>query len=116
MVFTTIDTRMQRYAEEAAIKQMKQVQKTFNAHWGSTNPWQDERHVEIPHFIEDLAKRTPYYKQLAQKFNNRQDSIDYYLNKPHMVKLFDYENGTIEKEMSTLDSIRYMEHFTESSE
>ena len=114
-IYTTIDTRMQRYAEEAAIKQMKQVQKTFNAHWGSTNPWQDERHVEIPHFIEDLAKRTPYYKQLAQKFNNRQDSIDYYLNKPHMVKLFDYENGTIEKEMSTLDSIRYMEHFMHCS-
>jgi penicillin-binding protein 1A len=110
-IYTTLDTRMQKYAEEAAVKQMKQVQKTFNAHWGSTNPWQDERHVEIPNFIEDLAKKTTYYKQLSQKFNGDEDSISYYLNKPHMVKLFDYENGTIEKEMSTLDSIRYMEHF-----
>ena len=110
-IYTTIDTRMQKYAEEAAVKQMKQVQKTFNAHWGSTNPWQDERHVEIPHFIEDLAKKTSYYKVLAQKYDNNQDSIDYYLNLPHKVKLFDYEQGTIEKEMSTMDSIRYMEHF-----
>ena len=110
-IYTTIDTRMQKYAEEAAVKQMKQVQKTFNAHWGSTNPWQDERHVEIPHFIEDLAKKTSYYKMLAQKYDNNQDSIDYYLNLPHKVKLFDYEQGTIEKEMSTMDSIRYMEHF-----
>ncbi len=110
-IYTTIDTRMQKYAEEAAIKQMKQVQRTFNAHWGSTNPWQDEHHVEIPHFIEDLAKKTPYYKMLAQKYDNNQDSIDYYLNLPHKVKLFDYEQGTIEKEISTLDSIRYMEHF-----
>ena len=110
-IYTTIDTRMQQYAEAAAIKQMKQVQKTFNAHWGSTNPWQDERHVEIPHFIEDLAKKTSYYKILAQKYDNNEDSINYYLNLPHKVKLFDYEQGTIEKEMSTMDSIRYMEHF-----
>ena len=110
-IYTTIDTRMQKYAEEAAVKQMKQVQRTFNAHWGSTNPWQDEHHVEIPHFIEDLAKKTPYYKILAQKYDNNQDSIDYYLNLPHKVKLFDYEQGTIEKEISTMDSIRYMEHF-----
>jgi penicillin-binding protein 1A len=110
-IYTTIDTRMQKYAEDAAIKQMKQVQKTFNSHWGSTNPWQDERHIEIPHFIEDLAKKTPYYKLLSQKFDGNEDSINYYLNVPHPVKLFDYEKGYIEKEMSTLDSIRYMEHF-----
>ena len=110
-IYTTIDTRMQRYAEEAAIKQMKQVQKTFNAHWGSTPPWQDEHHVEIPHFIEDLAKKTSYYKMLEEKYDGNQDSIDYYLNLPHKVKLFDYDQGSIEREMSTLDSIRYMEHF-----
>ena len=110
-IYTTLDTRMQKYAEDAAVKQMKQVQKTFNAHWGSTNPWQDERHIEIPHFIEDLAKKTPYYKLLDRKYSGNQDSIDYYQNLPHPVKLFDYENGYIEKEISTLDSIRYMERF-----
>jgi penicillin-binding protein 1A len=110
-IYTTIDTRMQKYAEDAAVKQMKQVQKTFNSHWGNTNPWQDERHIEIPHFIEDLAKKTSYYKLLSQKFNGDKDSINYYLNVPHPVKLFDYEKGYIEKEISTLDSIRYMERF-----
>jgi len=110
-IYTTIDTRMQKYAEDAAVKQMKQVQKTFNSHWGNTNPWQDEYHHEIPHFIEDLAKKTSYYKLLSQKYNGDEDSINYYLNVPHPVKLFDYEQGYIEKEISTLDSIRYMERF-----
>lgn len=110
-IYTTIDTRMQKYAEEAAIKQMKVVQRNFNSHWGNTNPWQDEHHIEIPNFIENLAKKLPIYKILSQKYDGNQDSINYYLNLPHKVKLFDYENGTIEKEMSTLDSIRYMEHF-----
>ena len=32
-IYTTIDTRMQKYAEAAAIKQMKQVQRNFNSHW-----------------------------------------------------------------------------------
>ena len=110
-IYTTLDTRMQRYAEAAAIKQMKQVQNNFRQHWGNTNPWQDERHNEIPGFIEDIAKRQPYYKTLSKKFAGNQDSIDYYLNKPHTVKVFDYEQGTVEREMSTLDSIRYMVRF-----
>ncbi len=113
-IYTTIDSRMQRYAEEAAVKQMKQIQRTFNNHWGSTPPWQDERHVEIPNFIENLAKKTAHYRYLAEKYQS-QDSIDYYLNLPHPVKLFDYEKGIIEQEMSTMDSIRYMEHFLHCS-
>ena len=110
-IHTTIDTRMQEYAEAAANKQMRQIQKNFNQHWGTTNPWQDERHQEIQGFIEDIAKRQPYYKLLLQKFPNQPDSINYYINRPHKVKLFDYDSGTIEREMSMLDSIRYMVRF-----
>lgn len=110
-IYTTLDTRMQKYAEEAALKQMQSVQKNFNNHWGNTNPWQDERHQEIQGFIEDIAQRTVAYKMLKQKFGSNTDSIEYWLNQPHKVKLFDYENGSIEKEMSTMDSIRYMVRF-----
>lgn len=114
-IYTTIDSRMQKYAEEAAIKQMKQVQRNFNNHWGNQEPWQDERHNVIPGFIEGIAKRQPVYKYLLARFPNNPDSIEYYLNRPHKVKLFDYEQGTIEREMSTMDSIRYMVHFMHCS-
>ena len=110
-IYTTIDTRMQKYAEDAAIKQMKQVQRNFRNHWGNNDPWIDETGKVIPNFIEDIAKRQPFYKSLLAKFPNEPDSINYYLHKPHKVKLFDYENGTIEMEMSSLDSIRYMVKF-----
>ena len=33
------------------------------------------------------------------------------MNKPHKVKVFDYEKGSVELEMSTMDSIRYMVKF-----
>ena len=110
-IYTTIDTRMQKYAEQAAKRQMRIIQRNFNNHWSGQNPWQDERHQEIPNFIEDLAKKLPYYKYLSQRYDNNTDSINYYLNLPHPVKLFDYDEGIIEKNISTLDSIRYMERF-----
>ncbi|MBR2202739.1 MAG: transglycosylase domain-containing protein [Prevotella sp.] len=110
-IYTTLDTRMQKYAEDAARKQMKQVQNNFNSHWRGQEPWQDEKHQVIPGFIEDLAKKEPVYAYLDTKYNGNIDSINYYLNLPHTVKLFDYEKGEIEETMSTMDSIRYMVSF-----
>ena len=110
-IYTTLDSRLQKYAEDAAIKQMRQIQRNFNNHWGNQNPWQDENHKEIPNFIEGIVQKQPVYKDLLSRFPNNPDSIEYYLNKPHKVKLFDYENGVIEKEISTMDSIRYMVRF-----
>ena len=107
-IYTTIDTRMQKYAEDAVRKQMKQVQQNFKNHWGKTNPWQDEKHNEIEGFIEGIAQKQPVYKYLQKKFPNDPDSISYHLNKPHKVKVFDYDKGSIEMELSTMDSIRYM--------
>ena len=54
-IYTSLDSRMQAYAEQAVLKQMKVIQQRFDNHWGSTPPWQDRQHREIPHFIEDLA-------------------------------------------------------------
>ena len=70
-IYTTIDTRMQKYAEQAAKRQMRIIQRNFNNHWSGQNPWQDERHQEIPNFIEDLAKKLPYYKYLSQRYDNK---------------------------------------------
>lgn len=110
-IYTTLDTRMQKYAEEAVTKQMRQVQRNFNEHWRGQHPWQDENHKEIPGFIEDIAKKLPLYQKLEARYGENSDSINIELNRPHMVKLFDYEKGEIEMKMSTLDSIRYMVAF-----
>lgn len=114
-IYTTLDTRLQKYAEDAARKQMQQVQRNFNSHWRGQQPWQDENHQVIANFIEDIAKQQPAYKHLTARFPNEPDSVEYYLNKPHTVKVFDYEKGEVEKEMSTMDSIRYMVSFMHCS-
>ena len=114
-IYTTIDTRMQKYAEQAARKQMRQIQRNFDNHWGKQEPWRDENGRLIPNFIMNIAKRQPFYKVLEARFPNQPDSIDFYLNKPHRVKLFDYDKGMIERDMSSLDSIRYMVKFMHCS-
>ncbi|MDY4951433.1 MAG: transglycosylase domain-containing protein [Prevotella sp.] len=113
-IYTTLDSRMQKYAEEAAIKQMKQVQRNFENHWGPWNKrecWIDENGQVIPGFIENIAHRLPTYKMLQARYAGQPDSVEYYMNKPHKVKVFDYEKGFKEMELSTMDSIRYMVHF-----
>ena len=124
-IYTTIDTRMQKYAEDAARKQMKQVQQNFNNHWSihrtqagkgkwlGENPWQDENHKEIPNFIQGIAERQPFYKSLLAKFPNNPDSVNYYYKEwVHPVKVFDYDKGSVTKKMMTSeDSIKYMTTF-----
>lgn len=121
-IYTTIDTRMQKYAEEAAMKQMKQVQRNFDNHWSiyrkeSKNwlrqePWVDENGQPIPNFIQQIAERQPFYKDLLAKFPNNPDSVNYYYKEwVHPVKVFDYEKGTITKDMTSEDSIKYMTTF-----
>lgn len=110
-IYTTLDTRMQRYAERAVQKHMRKNQNNFNNEWPKNREfWCDERHQVIPNFIEGIAKRTSYYAYLKDRFGEDTDSIDFYLNKPHRVKLFDYNDPkhVVYQEMSTMDSIRYM--------
>ncbi|MBQ7495255.1 MAG: penicillin-binding protein [Bacteroidaceae bacterium] len=109
-IYTTLDSRMQRYAEEAAIRQMRTLQQRFDDHWRGQNPWQDQYHREIPGFIENIARRTEHYKYLQQRFPDEPDSVTFYLNQPHRVKLFSYD-GPVFRDISTMDSIRYMVSF-----
>jgi penicillin-binding protein 1A len=121
-IYTTLDSRMQKYAEKAAHEQMKIVQTNFNNHWSiyrkeSKNwlrqaPWRDENGNEIPGFIDQIAQRQPFYKALLARYANHPDSVDYYYRKwVHPVKLFDYDKGTITKDMTSEDSIKYMVTF-----
>ena len=113
-IYTTIDTRLQKYAEEAATKQMRDLQDKFDQHWYGMEPWRDERGEVIPNFIEDLAKKTSTYQALDEKFKGQKDSIDYYMNKPHKLPVFTYD-GIKDTVISSMDSIRYMERFLHCS-
>lgn len=103
-IYTTIDSRMQRYAEESVLKNMEKLQKDFNVYWRGKDPWEREQ----PDLIETLVKKTDYYSDLQRIFPNQPDSVDYYLNKPHLTKVFSYDDKDKMETLSVMDSIRYM--------
>jgi len=110
-IYTTLDSRMQEYAEQAVSEKMKVVQQNFKSHWGDQDCWLDENNQPIANFVEDKARNTPIYHELLARYPNDLDSVNYYMNQPHMVHLFDYENDSLYMEMSSMDSVRYMLHF-----
>ena len=110
-IYVTIDSKMQEYAEDAVHKQMKSLQRNFFEHWSGQNPWRNEDGKELKNFIPQLTKRSSIYKSLDQKFDGDQDSIQKYLDLPKKIKIFDYKEGNKVVIMSSMDSLRYMNHF-----
>ncbi len=106
-IYTTIDSRLQGYAERSIHEKMKTLQKQFENHWGNKNPWTDVDGNELRGFIDTVAKRTDYYKKLSKKYSNNLDSIKFYMNKPHRMKVFAWDKGEKVMVMSSMDSIRY---------
>ncbi len=109
-IYTTIDSRMQKYAEEAVEKHMAYQQELFNEHWDGQNPWRDEKGREIKNFLKNEAKRTNYYKQLKKEYGNDEDKIFEKLNEKKPMKVFSWK-GEIDTTFSTIDSIRYFKNF-----
>lgn len=106
-IYTTLDSRMQRYAEEAMREQMRQVQRNFDSHWGRQDPWVDAQNKPILGFIEQKLRQTDAFKMLTARYPDDPARVMRILNTPHKVRLFSYD-GIVEKEMSSIDSLRYM--------
>ncbi len=72
-IYTTIDSRMQEYAEQAMKEHMDTLQSIFDDHWATlkSNPWIDDNGNEIEGFIENAMKRTPQYRALVSNYGKR---------------------------------------------
>ncbi len=112
-IYTTIDSRMQQYAEEAVIEHMDTLQQIFNKHWLGENPWIDDDNNEIPEFLEATIKRTSAYKSLKTRFEDQTDSIEYYLNEKKNMKVFSWQ-GEIDTLFSSYDSLDYYKRFLQA--
>ncbi|MCU0352273.1 MAG: transglycosylase domain-containing protein [Cytophagales bacterium] len=106
----TIDSRMQRYGEEAVEERVKIMQRLFDSHWQGRNPWTNNAGVEAPNFIENNAKRTDLYKYLVKKYKGQMDSVWAAMNKPKEMTVFSWQ-GEKKMTMSPMDSIRYYKRF-----
>jgi penicillin-binding protein 1A len=109
-IYTTLDSRMQKYAEKAVQKHLTSHQKKFFDHWKNQVPW--GKHTEI---LEQAMKRSERYR-LMKKDGATEKEIKDIFNKPVKMKVFTWENARQEKDtvMSPMDSVKYYEYFLQT--
>ncbi len=112
-IYTTIDSRMQRYAEEAVDEHMQEQQKAFfkelkrkkNAPFSC-----DLTQQEVDGIMSRSMRQTERYR-LMRKAGISADSIQKAFHTPQDMRLFTYERGLIDTIMSPYDSIRWQKSF-----
>jgi len=105
-IYTTIDSRMQKIAEEVVEKKMKDLQRRLKNTWGSDLPWRDKEGNVIPEFLENHARKLPVYKSLMHKYNNNEDSVFMALNVKKKMEVFTWD-GMEKVNYSTMDSLKH---------
>ena len=107
-VYTTIDSHMQEYAEEAVAKHMKELQAEFFQSWkGRTPPWGKDTTI-----IVDAMHKTSRYQELI-KTNTSEDSIRLIFNTKVKMSVFSWR-GEIDTVMTPMDSIKYSKYFLQT--
>ena len=106
-IFVTLDSKMQKYAEEAIKEHMTSLQKSFDSEQrrNPNRPFYFLKKKQIDDIMLAAMKRTGRYKQLAAE-GVSEDSIMMDFKTPTKTTIFTWE-GEKETEMSPYDSIRY---------
>jgi penicillin-binding protein 1A len=115
-IYTTIDSRMQRFAEEAMEEHMSKLQKEFDKQWKlrNRNPWIDEETgAEIKNFLQRKIKRTDAYRNLVEHYGVGSDSVNYMLNVKKRMTIFTWR-GERDTLFSSMDSLNYYNRFLQS--
>ena len=99
-IYTTIDSRLQRYAEEATTKQMTLLQDRFYKHWGKTDPWH-----KYPNALQDAIRKSDLYKDLQQSGLTHEEIL-LEMKKSTVISVFTWR-GEKEAAMSPIDSIKH---------
>jgi len=110
-IYTTLNFKMQQYAEEAVETQMKDYLQPifFREKKGRPNaPFEDISGEEIRNILHRAVRWTERYRTMAAR-GVPWDSILMAFDKPVPMQVFSWD-GPIDTVMTPMDSIRYMKH------
>lgn len=110
-IYTTIDSRMQTYAEEAMTQHLSAMQETFNNHWKGKKdaPFYDLTPKEIDNTMMQSVRRSERYRTLKEEGMKEADIMkDFKKEVPMRVFSWKGDRDTV---MTPYDSIRYYKFF-----
>ena len=110
-IYTTVDSKMQTYAETAVEKHLKNLQKEFDAQNvnNKTAPFRGITSSEIEKIIQRGIKNSDRYRKMTRQGID-EDSIMKSFDRKREMRLFSWE-GPIDTIMTPRDSIRYYKSF-----
>ena len=111
-IYTTIDSRMQQYAEEAVNEHMQELQEKFFKEKKGRSYAPFSRHLtqeEISSIMTRTKRQSERYWGMKRE-GATEAEIDSAFNTPVEMEVFSY-NGMIDTIMSPMDSIRYHKYF-----
>lgn len=113
-IYTTIDSRMQRYAEEAVDEHIQSLQKSFfrECRRKRNAPFSISiTREEIDGIMTRSMRQTDRYRGM-KKAGKTEEEIRAAFNTPVEMQVFSYEgNGLIDTVMSPMDSIRWLKTY-----
>lgn len=107
-VFTTVNSRMQRYAEEAMTEHLTHLQKSFFKEWKGKEPWKFGARVK-PDLLEKMIKQTDRYKSMKAAGKSDKEIEQAFKTKTEMT-IFSWQGDrsySVDTVMTPLDSLRY---------
>jgi penicillin-binding protein 1A len=113
-IYTTIDSKMQKFAEEAVETHLKKLQNAFfNAQRGNKNaPFISITTAETEKIIKQAMKNSERWRVLKE-FGKSEEEIIASFSKKAKMKVFTW-NGEKDTIMTPLDSIRYFKHYLQT--
>lgn len=111
-IYTTIDSRMQQYAEEAVLEHMTNMQERFFKEKSKKSyaPFsRDLKQKEIDGIMNRTMKQSERYR-LMSKAGYTEEQIKDTFNTPMEMRIFSYQ-GMVDTVMSPMDSIRWQKYF-----
>lgn len=110
-IYTTIDSKMQLYAEEAVKEHLKNLQEEFflEAKQNKTAPFIRIKQQDIDKIMDRSMRNTERWRLMTDQGKDEEDIIKSFKIKTKMT-VFTWD-GDKEMEMTPMDSIRYYKHF-----
>jgi penicillin-binding protein 1A len=113
-IYVTIDSRMQKYAEEAMLEHMANLQRVFYKEQkrNKTAPFYDLDEKQVANTMEQAMKRSDRWIRM-RKNGASESEIKASFNEKTNMSVFSYK-GEIDTIMSPYDSIKYYKHILRS--
>jgi penicillin-binding protein 1A len=115
-IYTTLNSKMQEYAEKAAREHLEEMQAIFFEHWKNRDPWEyyDKHDKEPNQKSENLKLKERLIKTILSRDTNMTEAeAAKYILEPKEMTVWSYK-GNIDTMLSPLDSVKYYRMFLQT--